>query len=258
MIKFSPTRICALRLSGAASLRWWARTLTALFAAAATMNLYIALACASSNVAIQKHSGLIKIAGIVSINGVRAASGQTLFSGSTIHTEANSESRITLDNQARLQLDGTTAIELKFSGAELAASLSEGAVQSFVPAGLAAKLETADALVTPDPAQPATFTIGIEDCTTKVFVHSGQVQVRAWHRVTSVRTGESFSTGQIVPAPPQQQNLSQRKRVGLFIGIGVGISLLAIVLTGRHAPPEAENFGGCVIVPSPGANNTCP
>jgi ferric-dicitrate binding protein FerR (iron transport regulator) len=225
--------------------------------ALSTMNLFGLVAFGSSKNPVPRQSAMIKTDGIVTINGTRATSGQTVFSGSSITTEMQSESLINLDNQARLKLNEATALTLAFSRFGLTGSLSDGQVNTSVPAGFRAEIKTADASVITSPAEPATFSIRVDACSTNLSVQTGQVEVRAWNRVHSVRAGESFSTAEVFPAAPQQ-NLSQRKRLGLFVGIGAAVGVLLIVLTGHHDQPQTENFGGCVIILSPGGPNTCP
>jgi hypothetical protein len=76
------------------------------------------------------------------------------------------------------------------------------------------------------------------------------LEIRSGSKVSFVSSGESFSTGgALLPPGPQQQNLSQRKKVGLFLGIGGAIAILLIALTGKEKVEEMPS-GGCVIVPS--------
>ena len=60
--------------------------------------------------------------------------------------------------------------------------------------------------------------------------------------------GETFSTVGEKSMLPPQQNLSSNERLGVVAGIGAGMAVLLILLTGGH---EEEEFGGCVIVLSP-------
>ncbi len=209
-------------------------------------------------VALSIATALITIDGIVTINGSRAMSGQTVFSGSRITTETRSESLLDLDNQARLKLGGETTLTLEFSDARLSGSLDDGGINGFVPTGIRAQIKTADAMVATNPAQPAAFTIQVGSCSTTLSVQTGRVEIRAWNSVRSVGAGESFSTAESIPPAPQQ-NLSHRKRVGLFIGIGAAVGVLLIVLTGRYQQPQPpDDFGGCVTVYSGETPSTCP
>lgn len=218
----------------------------ALLIVATTLNVSIAVA--SPTMQVRPLTGLIRTGGMVTLNGQRAYPGQTIFSGCTITTERQAWSIIRLENSARFTLNEATALALEFSPSGLLGSLSEGEMDGFVPTGLRAEIKTADALVFNNPAQPATFVIRAEACNTRVSVQTGQVEVRAWDRVQSVRAGESFSTAEKFPTAPQQ-NLSQRKRIGLIIGIGATLGVLLIALMG-HDQKTPDDRPGSVCAPS--------
>jgi ferric-dicitrate binding protein FerR (iron transport regulator) len=223
-----------------------AKKIVAFLIVAATLN--VGLAVASPTMQARPLTGLIRIGGMVTLNGQRANPGQTIFSGSTITTERQAWSTISLENSSRFKLNEATAINLEFSPSGVLGLLSDGEMEGFVPTGLGAEIKTADALVFNNPAQPATFVIRADACNTKVSVHTGQVEVRAWDRMQSVRAGESFSTAEQFPTPPQQ-NLSQRKRIGLIIGIGATLGVLLIALMGQdHKTPDDRP--GSVCAPS--------
>ncbi|HMJ26050.1 MAG TPA: hypothetical protein VK475_09490 [Pyrinomonadaceae bacterium] len=194
--------------------------------------------------------GTVTVSGIVQINGSPVISGQTLFSGSSIRTSSEAESTIELGSLARLKLEAETSLTLESSELGLSASLDNGSVRVFVPVGIRGGVTTADASITTDASQPAVFSVLADSCSTTLYVQTGRLEMRSGNKVRLVSSGEKFSTGGApLPPGPQQQNLSQRKKVGLFLGIGGAIAILLIALTGKEKVEEMPG-GGCVIVPS--------
>lgn len=222
------------------------KKLIALLIVSATLN--IGMAVAFPPIRVQTSTGLIRAGGMVTVNGSRARPGQTIFSGSSITTERQAWTIISLENSARLELNEATALNLDFSSAGLLGSLSDGEMDGFAPTGLRGEIKTVDASVVTDPAQPARFVIRVEACNTRVFVQSGRVEVRAWDRMQSLRAGESLSTAEQFPTAPQE-NLSQRKRIGLIIGIGATLGVLLIALIG-HDQKTPDDRPGSVCAPS--------
>jgi hypothetical protein len=228
-------------------LRRCARKVIALSIAMALLNLSVIVAYGAAAMNSRTASGLIVVDGVVTINGARATSGQTIFAASSITTEKQSETVLNLDNRARLRLDEETAFALESSRSGIFGSLDSGGVRGFVPAGIRAEIKTADASLTPDPTQPAAFTIKVEPCSTTLSVQTGRVEIRAWNSVRYIAAGESFSTAESAPMPPPQQNFSHRKRLGLWLGIGAAIGVLIVVLSGRHHEVQAPAPIGCGV-----------
>jgi ferric-dicitrate binding protein FerR (iron transport regulator) len=222
------------------------RQVIALLVLAALLDLVMVVA--SPKIRVQPPPALIRTGGIVTVNSARANPGQTIFSGSTIATARQSWSTISLDNRARIELNEATVFSLEFSRSDLRGSLSDGEVYGLVPSGLRAEIRTADASVVSNPAQNATFVLRVEACNTKVSVQTGQLEVRSGNRVQSVGAGESFSTADRFPTAPQQ-NLSQRKRIGLLVGIGATLGVLLIALIG-HRQKVPDDRPGSVCAPS--------
>jgi hypothetical protein len=94
--------------------------------------------------------GTVTVKGIVQINGAPGISGQTLFSRSSIRTSTEGESTLELVSRARLKLEAETSLMLESSELGLSASLDNGTVRVFVPAGIRGGLTTADASITKD------------------------------------------------------------------------------------------------------------
>jgi hypothetical protein len=105
-------------------------------------------------------------------------------------------------------------------------------------------------VITTDPRQDAVFTVTVDACSTTVMVKSGQVEVRSGGYVRTVSSGERISTeAGPSPSPMPPQPLSNRKKAGLFLGIGGAVAVLLIVLTGDDKTPVPETpGGGCVII----------
>lgn len=80
-------------------------------------------------------------------------------------------------------------------------------------------------------------------------MQSGALEIRANGAAHSLKAGESFATAH---GPRPRQNLSGRKRAGIIVAIASAVALVAVVLTQRGSD-ETPDFGGCVIVLSPGA-----
>lgn len=249
------TRQALRRLAKFGGPRNWRRAgrrTIALLVASAILSLYVTASSAAPNVNLKPVMGTVKATGAVQLNESPVLSGQTLFSGSRIRTSRDAESIVELGNLARLRLEAETSLMLESSGLSLSASLENGTVRVFVPRGMRSAITTADASITTDAGQTATFSVTVDACSTTLIVEAGRVEIRSLDYVRSVSSGERFSTE--APSPPEpQQNLSGRKKAGLFLGIGGAITILLIALTGKKKVTETPSFGGCVIAPSPGA-----
>jgi hypothetical protein len=199
--------------------------------------------------------GVLTVGGVVEVNGAPAVSGQTLFSGCNIRTSTASESTLDLGNVARLKLGAETSLRLESSQLGLSASLDSGGVRALVPGGVRVDIITADASIAADASQLAVFSVLVDACSTNLSVHTGRVEIRAGNNVRSVSSGESFSTAGGAPLPSgSQQNLSNSKKIGLFLGIGAAVAILVVAITGGDQKQQPSSFGGCVVVPSPSSN----
>jgi putative exporter of polyketide antibiotics len=75
--------------------------------------------------------------------------------------------------------------------------------------------------------------------------------MRAGGRASAAEAGQSLRAANgSAPAPPQAQNLSGKKKTGLFVGIAAALAAVILVITGRD-DKEEENFGGCPLIFSP-------
>jgi len=225
----------------------------ALFLIATLLNLS-AIAPRAATTAAARDTGEVTIADGLVIDGSPAVRGQTLFSGSRLAGNTNSISLLSLGNLARVELTEGAALPLDFDEDSFGGALEAGRLRVYAPRGVAAEFSTADAHVKSDASEAGSFTLRSSEGFTEVSVHSGALEVRSNNSARTLKAGESFTTK---PGPQAQQNFSNRERAGLIIAIASAVTLVAIVLT-RRGGEEVPDFGGCVIVPSPGADNHCP
>lgn len=222
-----------------------------LLLAAALINLS-SLAPRAEGVA-SRHTGEVTDANGVAVDGSPAVRGQTFFSGSRLESAGKFLSLLSLDNQGRVELSGAASLRLDFDEAHLGGALEAGQLRVYAPRGVAANFATADARVVKDASVHASFRLRTAEGFTEISVQSGALEVRANGSARTLKAGETYSTA---PGPQTRQNLSGRKRAGIFAAIAGAVALVVIVLAAR-GDNEVLDFGGCVIVPSPGASNTC-
>ena len=204
-------------------------------------------------VASATHTGEVTDANGIAVDGLAAVRGQTFFSGSRLESAGKSLSLLSLDNQGRVELSDASALRLDFDEAHLGGALEAGGLRVYAPRGVAADFTTADARVSTDAREPASFRLHTAGGFTEVSVQSGALEVRANGSARTLKAGETFTTA---PDPQARQNLSGKKRAGLFAAIAGAVALVVIVLASR-GDEEPLDFGGCITVPSPGASNTC-
>jgi hypothetical protein len=239
------TRILSRVLSGKSRV-------AALLLAAALLNLSSVAPRAATTFA--KHTGEITVANGIVVDGSPALRGQTLFSGSRLAFAGKSISLLSLDNLGRVELSEGAALSLDFDDAGLGGALEVGRLRVYAPRGVAANFSTADASVRSDARDAVSFTLRASaEGYTEVSVQSGALEVRANGVARLLKAGESFATA---PGPQPQQNLSGRKRAGIIVAIASAVALVAVVLTERGSE-EPLDFGGCVIILSPGAGSPC-
>jgi hypothetical protein len=224
------------------------RAAALLLLAAALLNLSSVAPRAATTVA--KHSGEITLANGVNVDGSPALRGQTLFSGSRLAATGKTISLLSLDNLGRVELSEEAALSLDFDDTGLGGALERGRLRVYAPRGVAANFSTADARVTTDARGAVSFTLrAAAEGFTEVSVQSGALEIRANGAAHSLKAGESFATA---PGPRPRQNLSGRKRAGIIVAIASAVALVAVVLTQR-GDEEPLDFGGCVMILSPGA-----
>lgn len=231
------------------------RRAVALVAAAALLNLTgrAAAAAPAAPPSAPAPTGQVTVAAGLTLDGSPAASGQTFFPGSTASAAPRSRPALSLGNRARLELAGGATLKLDFTANALGGSLEAGAARVYAPQGVAATLATADATVASDPAAGAAlFTVRVSEEGTTLSVQSGRVEMRAGGRTLAAGAGESLRAANgSAPAPPQNQNMSGRKKTGLFVGIAAALAAVILVVTGRKDEEEELDFGDCPITLSP-------
>ena len=198
-------------------------------------------------------SGQVIVAAGLTLDGSPAAPGQTVFSGSNISTSEHSRPALALGNLARLELSGGTSLRLNFSASNVGGSLETGGARVYAPRGVAASLATADAVVVSDAdVGPALFSIQVSEEGTTLSVQTGLVEMRAGGHSLTAAAGQMLRAAHgSAPAPPQGQNLSSKKKTGLFVGIAAALTAVILVITGQEDEEEELDFGGCPIILSP-------
>lgn len=198
------------------------------------------------------HAGEVTDTNGVAVDGLPAVRGQTFFSGSRLEAAGKSLSLLGLDNQGRVELSGAAALRLDFDEAHMGGPLEAGQLRVYAPRGVAADFATADARVMTDARESVSFRLRTAGGFTEVSVQSGALEVRANGSARTLKAGETYSTA---PDPQTRQNLSGRKRVGLFVAIAGAAALVVIAFAARGGDEEMLDFGGCIIVLSPGSES---
>lgn len=202
-------------------------------------------------------NGFVNVRGTVTIDGQTALDGQTIFGRANVVTERGSDSQIVLSNSARLNLAAETDLAVEFAAARLTAGLRSGRVTSSIPHGVRLDLQTTDLSLMNDTADPAVFTIETGECEgTRLSVERGRLITTVAGHTQTVGAGETFSTTGAGPAPPS--HLSGKQKAGILATIGGAIAIMLAVALGQNDEDQDNpDFGGCVVVPSPGAPTGC-
>lgn len=250
-----------VNLYGLAAFGREARRAVALVAAVALLSLAGRPAAASARPAAA--SGQVTAAEGLTLDGLPAVPGQTFFSGSAFNAPGGGAAALALGNLARVGLSGGAALRLDFTAAGLEGALEAGAARVYAPEGVGAAVATADASVLSDAAAgAAVFSVTVSKEGTTLSVQAGRVEMRAGGRARAAVAGETLraSAGSAPePAAPQVQNLSGRRKAGLFVGIAAALAALIIVIAGQgdevKTPPEIPcinpGFSPNTITPLP-------
>jgi hypothetical protein len=222
------------------------RKLVSLLVALGVLNLSVMGVFASPGGSAES-LGMLRVSGAVTVNDVPALSGVTVLSGSRIVTLTGSSSVLELGKQTRLMLSEQTELALEFSEENISGSLQKGAAHVFLPASRELTVATPAGVVATDSSQVVAFKIQVDDGGTRIYVEQGRVELRAGKNTRSLVAGEIFSTVGDRSVHLPQQNLSGAGRLGLVAGIGAGLVILLLALSGDGEP----DFGGCVITLSP-------
>jgi len=185
------------------------------------------------------------------VNGSPAVSGQTVSTGSTIVTGPKSELMLSLDSMVRVRLEAASRLKVEFSRSSISGLLEDGSLHGSVPAGLPAEIRTTDVSIATDAREPVIFSMKVEPCNTTVTVQAGQLQVRAKDHLSTVASGEKFSSASDAAIPPDPGQNFNKKKAGIFVAIGVTITVLLIALTRDRQTATQSVPDGTVQVPSP-------
>ena len=187
--------------------------------------------------------GSISLHGSVQINGHGATSGQTLFSKSNIATSSGSESLVDFRNAVHLRVREQTNVTVASSSTQVSVELSHGELHVLVPPGISLDLRTDDTSLSISPGETAIFTVITTACEgTKTSVEQGQIDVHAAGGTRTLSAGETAST---FPAAPASQ---LRKRMGLFILIGMAVSVVLVAIAGPKPERQGEGPAGCIDI----------
>jgi hypothetical protein len=197
-----------------------------------------------------RHAGEVTDANGVAVDGAPAVRGQTFFSGSCLAAPDKSISLLSLDNFGRVELTDGAALRLDFDDATLGGALEAGRLRVYAPRGVAAAFSTADARVSADAREAASFTLrAAAEGFTEVSVQSGSLEVRAGGAARTLMAGESFATA---PEPRPRRDSSDRKRAGIIIAVSAAVALVAIVLSSRgDGVPETICESGPIVGSGP-------
>lgn len=206
------------------------RRAAALLLTATLLNLSTPALLASPAPAV----GEVVIAGDLTVGGSRAVSGQTFFSGETFATGPDSPSAIGLGNKARLELSGATVLRIDFTDSALKGTLDAGGARFSIPEGVNSSVDTPEASVQTVESEPAVFGVEASPEGTTVSVQAGRVEMRAGGAARTVNAGEVFSAVQgAEPRSGTANNLSERQKVGVVVGIGAALAAIIVAIVGR-------------------------
>ncbi|HEV7744062.1 MAG TPA: FecR domain-containing protein [Pyrinomonadaceae bacterium] len=226
---------------------WIVRRLIALSVVMGVLNLSASGVFANSPNRAES-LGTIQVSGGVTVNDVPATSGLTLTSGSYIVTSGGSSSILELGNLTRFLLSEQTELALDFSAESISGTLQTGGLHIFVPASRVFTINTPTGVIAADGSEMVAVKIQLTAGETRISVEQGRVELRSGNSKRWVLAGETLSnTESRSTLPIPQQNLSQGKRIGILAGIGGGLAILLLVLSGDRE----LDFGGCVITLSP-------
>jgi hypothetical protein len=215
---------------------------------------------ATTAVASGTIAGSISVQGTVNVNGQRATEGQTLFARSMIETTLGSESLITLRNGSRLNLSAEGALAIESSERRVLGSMHTGRALLNIPAGVALNFSTADVSINKKSVDEAVLImVEATECGgTKLSVMSGQLEVHHNGQARLLKFGESLSTSPAQTGQQPTQNSSNKKKtLGIIFGVGGAVAILLAVALGKKDENHPGDFGGCVVVLSPGTFSGC-
>jgi ferric-dicitrate binding protein FerR (iron transport regulator) len=206
-----------------------------------------------------KLTGELTVFGLAKVDGELAISGQTLFSGSKIETAQDATTFISLGARGRFSLLGDSSLSLSFYESSLLCSLNAGSTHVSVPQGIKVNVETKDALVFSDDAQPAVFSVGFWNDDLIVAVSRGRVELSTKERTRQVSAGQfAFAEDNAQAQSRAKKKLNRRKLAAILLPIGGALAILAFVFARGDSSSRMSDFGGCITTLSPTTNPQCP
>jgi ferric-dicitrate binding protein FerR (iron transport regulator) len=241
------------------SFRTLSYRLTALCLAVAMLHLTALPSRAATVAERMRLTGELTVLGLAKVDGELAVSGQTLFSESKIETTRDAISIVNLGARGRFWLLEDSSIRLSFDASTIRCLLGAGKARFSVPEGIRASVETEDASVISDDAQPAVFSVGFWNEELIVAVVKGRVELRTEERTRQLSAGQFafVEDSAQTQAGGKKKKWSGRKLAAILLPIGGALAVLAFVFT-RGDSNTPTSFGGCVIAPSGMTDVPCP
>jgi ferric-dicitrate binding protein FerR (iron transport regulator) len=176
--------------------------------------------------------GDLFIFGHVLLDGSDAANGTFFFSGSEILTDEGARADLSLGASGRAELLPQSALRLDFGEGFMSGALGAGGVRVSKPEGVSAAFKMGDGSALAGPYKSAIFTVSYEGGRTTVETQAGEVRLRLKEREVVVVAGERFTAGQ--NAPSASNNLSGKKKAGIFLAFGGALAFLILLLANNH------------------------
>lgn len=221
----------------------------ALFLAAAAWHLSPLAAAAAPEAKRLRPAGDLYASGRVLIDGTDAVSGTSFFSGSEVSTDEGSRAVLGLGPSGRAELLPRSSLVLDFGGDGVSGSLGAGVVRISKPEGIAATVATGDGSVVAEPGGLAVFTVRYDEGRTSVETQAGEVRLRLKGGEIKVAAGERYAEGQ--DAPSASNNLSGKKKAGIFLAIGGAVALIAAIIAGNNDEEDVILKPSDPFAPSP-------
>jgi hypothetical protein len=177
-------------------------------------------------------AGDLFTSGHVLLDGSDAVNGTTFFSGSEAGTDEGSRAVLDLGSLGRAELLPKSSLALDFGDGGVSGSLGAGGVRVSKPEGVAASFATGGGSVVAESGGPAVFTLRYDRGRTTVETQAGAVRLRLKGKDVTVAAGERYAEGQ--DAPSASNNLTGKKKAGIFLALGGVVALLVIIFTGTH------------------------
>ena len=154
-----------------------------------------------------------------------------------------------LGQSGRAELLPRSSLVIDFGDDGVSGSLGAGGVRVSKPEGVAATVATGDGSVVAEPGAPAVFTVRYDEGRTSVETQAGEVRLRLKGGEIKVAAGERYAAGQ--DAPSAANNLSGKKKAGIFLAIGGAVALIAAIIAGNNDEEDVILKPSDPFAPSP-------